>query len=206
MEPAWLQWAKKLQAIAQNGLTYSQNPFEIERYEAIRQIASQMMAAGTGTPAQKIADLFAGQFGYATPKVDVRGVVFREGKILLVKDRLAGCWTLPGGWADVGESPSRNVEREVREESGFVTKAVRLLAVYDRRQHQTLPATAVDIYKLFFLCELIGGRARTSHETEQVGFFAEDEISALTIGKVTPQQIMRMFELARKPDIPADFD
>src|ERR1043166_5440394 len=108
-EPQWLQWAKRLQALAQSGLTYSDNPFEIERYQAVRQIAAEMMAAGSDTAIDLIAELFAGEVGYATPKVDVRGVIFRDDAILLVRERSDGLWTLPGGWADVCESPSEAV-------------------------------------------------------------------------------------------------
>ncbi|MFH1907452.1 MAG: NUDIX hydrolase N-terminal domain-containing protein [Chloroflexota bacterium] len=139
-EPLWLDWAKSLQAIAQNGLTFSQDPFEIERYEAVRQVAAEMMAAGSGADLEKVLDLFKDNVGYMTPKVDTRGVVFRDGAILLVKELSDHKWTLPGGWADVNESPSVAVVREIREEAGFETRAVKLLAVYDRNPHHPFSA------------------------------------------------------------------
>src|SRR5262245_15023835 len=124
--PKWLDWARRLQAISQNGLAYAGNEFDIERYHAVRQIAAEMMAAGSDTKLHRVLNLFAREVGYATPKVDVRGVVFRGDALLLVLEREDNRWTLPGGWADVNESPSEAVVREVYEESGYQTSAVKL--------------------------------------------------------------------------------
>jgi ADP-ribose pyrophosphatase YjhB (NUDIX family) len=143
--------------------------------------------------------------GYATPKLDVRGVVFRENGILLVKEREDGGWTLPGGWADVGESPADATVREVREESGFETRAVKLLAVYDRNRHGHTPIP-FHAYKLFFRCEIIGGAPATSVETEGVDCFGEDSLPPLSISRVTPAQIHRFFEHLRNPGWPTEFD
>lgn len=173
----------------------------------MRRIAAEMMAVAYGAPLQAIADLFALETGYATPKVDVRGVVFRQHRILLVRELVDdGRWTLPGGWADVNDSPSQAVEREVREESGFETRAVKLLAVYDRSRHPHLPPSPYHIYKLFFRCEIIGGAAAPSPETGGAAFFPEGEIPELSLARVTPQQIARMFKHERHPDWPTDFD
>ena len=179
MEPSWLNWAKRLQAIGQTGLTFTKDPFDIERYKAVREIALEIMAKGSEADIRQLRDIFSEEVGYATPKVDVRGVVFRDEALLLVKERSDGCWTLPGGWSDVGESPSENVVREIYEESGYKTRAVKLLAVYDRRKHPHVPLHIHDAYKLFFRCELTGGKAATSIETAEVGFFREDEIPRL---------------------------
>jgi len=221
--PKWLKWAQQLQAIAQTGLTFTENPFEVERYEMVREIAAEMMAAQSELNATPILDLFADQAGYATPKVDVRGVVFdraipdgqacdvavrvRDGdvRILLVKERRDGRWTLPGGWADVNDSPAAATEREVWEESGYRAKATKLLACYDRNKHDH-PPHAFHIYKLFFLCELEGGTPTTSIETTAVGFFPEDEIPPLSLPRVTPAQVARFFEHYRHPDWATDFD
>ena len=159
MEPQWLSWAKKLRAIAQSGLTYTDSQYEIERYQAVRQVAAEMLAAGSDAGVETVVDLLAGESGYATPKVDVRAAVFRDDDILLVKEAVDGRWTLPGGWADVGEPPSRNIEREVLEESGYQVRATKLAAVYDRSMHVGAPPTATCIYKLFFICEIVGGSA-----------------------------------------------
>jgi ADP-ribose pyrophosphatase YjhB (NUDIX family) len=205
MEPKWLEWAKKLQAIAQNGLTYSENPYDIERYKAIRAIAAQILTTYSEVELPVILDLFATEVGYATPKVDVRGIVFRDNQILLVKEKEDGGWTLPGGWADVGQSPAECVVREVYEESGFHTRAIKLIAVYDRNKHPH-PPVPYHVYRLFFLCELLGGFPTTSIETTEVGFFAEDAIPALSVFRVTTAQIAQSFEYHRNPDLPTAFD
>jgi hypothetical protein len=139
MNPQWLDWMQRLQAIAQTGLAYAQDPYDIERYEAVREIAVEMAAAHTGTELSYVRNLFAGQVGHATPKVDVRAVVFRDDAILLVRERAEGRWTLPGGWADINESPSEAVVREAYEESGYRIRAVKLLALYDRNKHAHPP-------------------------------------------------------------------
>jgi ADP-ribose pyrophosphatase YjhB (NUDIX family) len=203
---AWLEWAMRLQALAQDGLLFAQNPFDVERYGAVRQIAAKMMAAGSGWPTERVAGIFDGETGYATPKVDVRGVVLQEGRMLLVRERTDGRWTLPGGWADPGDTPSAAVEREIREESGYLARAVKLLAVYDRARQGHQPPHPFAIYKLFFLCELTGGQAQESDETDGVGFFGRDALPELSLARVTPRQLVRLFEHARHPEWPADFD
>ena len=206
MEPKWLDWAKRLQAIAQNGLTFAEGHFDVERYEQVRQIAAEMLADKADAKIEDVLELFAREKDYATPKVDVRGAAFRDGRILLVKERSDGKWALPGGWADVGESPSENVEREVWEESGFSVKAKRLAAVYDRSKHPHEPLTHYHIYKLFFICEITAGEATTSYETEQVEFFDENDLPKLSITKTLPEQIAKMFEYYRRPELPVYFD
>lgn len=205
MDPIWLQWAKRLQAAAQNGLAYNDDPFNQERYEAIRQIATEMMAMGTATGQEIILNIFSGQTGHATPKVDVRGVVFQNHRILLVRERSEGLWSLPGGWADVYDSPAEATIREIWEESGFRTRAVKLLALYDRNK-QGHPPMPFHVYKIFFHCEIIGGSPQSSIETDEVDFFAEDALPPLSIGRVTTAQIARFFEHYRHPEWPTDFD
>lgn len=205
MDLRWLEWAKKLQAIAQNGLTYTENPFDVERYQLIRKIAAEMMATYSEKDPQYILNLFADEVGAATPKVDVRGVVFKDNKILLVKERNNGGWSLPGGWADVGESPRESVEREVYEESGFQTRAVKLLAVYDRNRHAHSPSPYY-VYKLFFQCELVSGEPASSIEITEVAFFAENEVPELSHSRVTPGQIAQLFEYSRHPEWYTSFD
>jgi ADP-ribose pyrophosphatase YjhB (NUDIX family) len=205
VDTKWLEWAKKLQAIAQNGLTFTENPFDIERYKALRAIAAEIMATYSNREPSYVLDLFAHEIGYATPKVDVRGAVFRDDALLFVKERWDGCWTLPGGWADIGDSPSEVAVREVYEESGYHTRAVKLLAVYDR-DRQGHPPFEHYVYKLFFQCELLGGSPSTSIETDEVAFFGEDEIPELSLTRIMPTQIARIFQHHRNPDLPTDFD
>jgi ADP-ribose pyrophosphatase YjhB (NUDIX family) len=173
----------------------------------VRQIAADMVVAGTEADPQNVLRLFNGEEGYATPKVDVRGAVFWQDKLLLVKEREDGCWTLPGGWVDVGEPPSLAVEREVYEESGYQTQAVKLLAVYDRNHpRHNHPPFLHHVYKLFFQCNLLSGEATASIETEAAKFFAEQDIPELSLTRVVPSQIARLFEHYRDPHLPTDFD
>lgn len=204
--PPWLDWAKRLQAISQNGLTFARDRYDTERYGAIRDIAAEMLAAGAGAEISVIRGLLARQTGYATPKLDVRGAIFREGKLLLVRERSDGLWTLPGGWADVGESPAENVVREIREESGFEARALKVLAVLDRGKHPHEPPFPFHVYKIFIRCEITGGAAAHSPETDAVEFFGEEEIPPLSLTRVTPGQVRRLFEHCREPGLPTDFD
>ena len=153
-----LDWTRRLQAIAQSGLTYAKDPYDVERYEQIRRIAAEIGASSLGSTVNRIDALFSEESGYATPKLDIRAVVLdEEDAVLLIKEKEDNLWTLPGGWVDVGESPSESVEREVKEESGYEVRAVRLLALWDRDKHPH-PPLPFHVYKLVFQCELLGGR------------------------------------------------
>ena len=165
-----LIWARKVQALAQTGLAYTKDPYDRERYESLRQIAAELVAASAATVPASLIDSFTCEIGYATPKIDVRAAVFVEDQLLLVKERSDGRWTLPGGWADVGDSPSVAAVREVKEESGYSVIAKKLAAVYDRDLHGH-PPMPYHVYKLFFLCELVSGMPQVSIETEAVFFF-----------------------------------
>jgi ADP-ribose pyrophosphatase YjhB (NUDIX family) len=203
----WLEWVRRLQAIAQSGLTYTKDPYDAERYEQVRRIAAEIAASRSGTTADSIDALFSEGTGYATPKVDIRAVVLdEEGAVLLVREKEDGQWTLPGGWVDVGESPSESVEKEVKEESGYEVRAVRLLALWDRDKHPH-PPMAFHVYKIVFHCELLGGDPLVaSTETEGVDFFSKDALPELSLGRVTPQQIERLIELATDSEGSAAFD
>jgi len=205
-DPQWLIWGRTLQRIAQNGLAYSKNPFDIERFEAVRQIAVEIIAAHSGMLPSPVFDIFSGEKGYATPKIDVRGALFRDEKILLVRELLDnGRWTLPGGWADAGDAPSDAVIREIREESGFEARAMKLAMLYDRDLHGH-PRFYFSIYKLFFICEIIGGAPAMSIETGGVEFFAENDLPELSVGRVTAEEIHTLFEHYRRPELPTLFD
>ncbi len=206
MEPIWLAWTREIQAIAQTGLAFTPSAYDRERYERLRAIAARMMARASGADPTFVANLFAGETGYATPKIDVRGAVFRAGKILLVRERAdAGRWTLPGGWADVNRAPSEAVAAEVREEAGLDVRPVKLAALYDRRLHPH-PPLPFHIYKLFFLCEITGGTPAPGPETEGVDFFAPHDLPELSVSRVLASQIARMFAHHASPDLPTEFD
>jgi len=204
-EPAWLGMARELQALSQTGLTYAKEKFDIQRYERLRSLATEMMAMGAGIAAEQIIGLFRQDLGYATPRVGVRGAAFRDGRVLLVRELSDGRWALPGGWADVNQSAGECVAREIEEESGFTSRPVKLAAVWDRSRHVHTPHP-FSIYQLFFVCEITGGEPRPSLETSEVGFFAEDALPDLSPGRVNGAQIRRMFEHWRHPELPADFD
>lgn len=204
--PNWLSWSQQLQAIAQIGLTYSQNPFDRERFLEIRRIAAEIMATHSGESLETIQLLFNAQSGYATPKIDVRGVLFREEKILMVRELMdGGRWTLPGGWADVNDSPSAAVEREMREEAGMVVKAEKLLAVYDRNLHGH-PPYPFHAYKLFFRCEFVAECSADETETSTPMFFSLGDLPELSLARVTPEEIVRMFDFLADPSLPTDYD
>ncbi len=207
-DPDWLEWARELQAIAQIGLTFCRDPYDRERYEAMRQLAARMFAARTDAPVERIEALFAGETGYATPKVDVRVAVFdADDRILMVRETSdGGRWTLPGGWADVNRTPAENAAKETLEESGFEVQPLKLAAVWDRTKQGHAPHV-FSCFKLFFVCALTSGRAATSHETSEVGWFHEADIPAdLSLERVLPSQISRMFAHRRDPSLPSDFD
>jgi len=176
---------RRLQAVAQNGLQYTSTPFERERWELVRRIAAEM-AAVDGAEVEPLAAAFTAEYGHATPKVDVRGVVFRDRRVLLVRGLDDGHWTPPGGWAEVGERPGEAVEKEVREESGYEVRASRLLAVQDRDLRDR-PRWPVHGYKLFFRCELVRPEPSepSPHETDAVGWFSEDDVRRLQEGTAT---------------------
>jgi ADP-ribose pyrophosphatase YjhB (NUDIX family) len=194
-----------LQAIAQDGLTYTKDDYDLGRYEQLRDLAAEILAAHSTGTLEEAGDLLALERGPATPKVDVRAVAFREGRILLVKEPGDAGWSLPGGWADVGESPSEAAARETLEESGYKVRPVRLLAAYDRDRHGH-PPILFHVYKLVYLCEILDEAPSSDIDTDGVRFFGEQELPELSVTRVTRAQIIRFFEQYRDRDRPADFD
>ncbi len=206
-EPRWLAHVRRLHAIAQTGLHWAKDPYDIERYEMIRAIAAEIAADGSGDDAVRLDALFAREEGYVTPKLDSRAAVFRGDTVLLVRERVDGLWTMPGGWMDVGESPAENTVREVAEESGLRVRATRLLALYDRTRHPH-PPIPFHVYKVFFLCEPLDDAepAPASQEILEAAFFPLDALPPLSEGRVTAVQIARMNKLRHSPSSPVDFD
>jgi ADP-ribose pyrophosphatase YjhB (NUDIX family) len=205
MDPEWLRWVKRLQAIAQDGLTYATDDYDVGRYKQLREIAAEILAAHSTRELADASRLLELQTGPATPKVDVRAAVFDGTKILLIKEPEDGHWSLPGGWADVGETPAETAVREVREESGYRVRAVRLICAYDR-DRQGHPPIPYHVYKLVFLCEILGEARSRAIDADGVGFFGQHELPELSLSRVTPAQIKRFFEHHRRPELPADFD
>lgn len=202
---AWASIAQRIQALAQTGLAYGENPYDVERYRELSAIAASMIAGPEPEKISLAGGLFDLERGYATPKVDVRAAVFQNDRLLLVREHEDGRWTLPGGWAEVGQSAAESVEREVREESGYIVKAVKLLACWDRNKHPH-PPIPFHSYKLLFRCELLGKAPNAKPDTAEVGFFEEERIPALSLTRTLPEQILFVFNSLRDPTAPTAFD
>lgn len=205
MKYKWKDIALELQLISQAGLTYSKDPYDLERFQRLREISAEIMADFTGTDMKKIISLFAGETGYQTPKVDIRGAVFKDGRLLLVREKSNHRWSLPGGWADTGLTPSENVVKEIREESGIEVAARKVIAVWDKRNHRH-PPSPYYTYKIVFLCRITGGSLSPGMETDDAGFFSEDSLPELSLSRNTPEQIDTIFEYLRDPHRMTRFD
>ncbi len=205
MSYKWLEWAKRIQAISQAGLAFSKDPFDAERYEQLRSLSAEIINEHTDHDMEQIKPLFTNETGYQTPKVDIRGVVFQDNKILMVREKVDDHWSLPGGFCDIGLSASENITKEIWEESGFKVQPKKLLAVlhYDKHPH---PPNPYDYYKLFIECEIIGGEATVGMETKGVAFYEEDQLPDLSVMRVTESQIHLMFDYLRDPLKPTCFD
>lgn len=203
--PRWLEWAREIQALAQTGYHYAENEYNRERCRRLSEIAAEIIGECGEMEVQPLAEMFQQQIGYATPRVDVRGAVIQDGKLLMVQESMDGGWTLPGGWADVGDVPSQAAEREVLEESGYQVKVRSVVGVYDA--NRSGPLHIFHAFKIIFLCDLLGGEAHTSHETSGVAFFAPDEIPAVLSGERTrPRHIQDVFDTWSHPERPTIFD
>ncbi len=200
----WLDWAREIQALSQTGLTYSTTNYDTQRYQRLTEIAAEIVHDYGGLPKEQLVESFLAQPGYATPKVDVRGAVVREDKILLVKERIDGRWCMPGGWADVGDGPSEMVVREVWEESGFEVVPRKAIGVYDANRQP--PLEFYHAYKIVFLCDIVGGEARPSDETEAVEFFAFDRLPPLSANRTNERHLAEVLAHLRDADRPAAFD
>jgi ADP-ribose pyrophosphatase YjhB (NUDIX family) len=200
-----LKWFRQLRSISQYGLTYTKDVYDRERFEAVLAVASELATHLTGTSALEVEAALKLEVGPPTPKLDVRAAVFQGDTILLVREASDGLWSLPGGWMDIDESPARAAERETKEESGYDCKATKLIAVWDRNRHPH-PPMLLHVYKLFFLCELVGGAATLSHETTEVAFFTLDQLPPLSTGRVLSAQIECAFRHHAQPNLPTEFD
>ena len=205
MSYKWLEWAKRIQALSQSGLTFSKDVYDMERYEELRSISAEIMAEHTGLEMQKIKDLFTNEIGYQTPKVDVRGVVFKDNQILMVRENIDGRWSLPGGFCDIGLSPSENIVKEVKEESGYDVIPIKLLALLDKKKHPH-PPEPYHYYKLFIQCEIIGGSPTIGIETNSIQFFPATNLPTLSIDRNTDSQLITLFEFLENPKKETIFD
>ena len=201
----WLKWAIEIQSIAQAGLAYTNNPYDIERFKRLREISTEMMAEKTDINLDKVKGLFCNETGYQTPKIDTRAAIFKDGRILLVHEN-NGTWSLPGGWCDVLESVKSNTIKEVKEETGLDAEAVRIIAIQDRNNHNK-PLYAYGICKIFVLCNVIGGKFLENIETTEIKYFSLEEIpSNLAEEKTSREQIKMCFEAFNNENWQTQFD
>lgn len=203
----WLDWAMRMQAIAQAGLYYSKNQYDLERFEQIRELSAEIMNEYTEAGIEKVKDLFCNEVGYQTPKIDSRAVIIENEKILLVKekDSYAGSWSMPGGWVDINQSVGENVVKEAKEEAGADVVCQRLIAVQDRNRHNT-PVMPYGVCKIFVLCRMVGGNFEKNTETEARGFFSLDALPDLSVQRTTREQIEMCFAAYRDPNWKVLFD
>ena len=200
---ALLAWAMELQAIAQTGLAYTRDRFDKERFERVREISAEIMSMKTGLPLQHVQNVFCNESGYQTPKIETRSAIFKENKILLVKE--GGKWALPGGWIDYNASVAVNAAKEVKEEAGVDAVPERLIAILDRNRHNS-PKFAHGILKVFVLCTELGGNFQPNNETTESGYFAMDALPALDDNRTTRAQVRMCFDAACDPNWKVIFD
>jgi ADP-ribose pyrophosphatase YjhB (NUDIX family) len=198
----------KLAALAQDGLTYGADAYDLDRYQQISQLAAELLAALSGRPAGELALALGRDSGYATPKIDVRGAVFDDAeRVLMMREKTDGRWSLPGGWADPGDSPSSAVTREILEETGYHSSAVKLIACWDREVQGNPPPLPVHVYKLFFLCRRNGiVQPPAALETLDVGWFDVQAPPPLSLGRINQRQLERALAHHRDPSLPSEFD
>lgn len=203
--PRWLEWVREIQALAQTGYHYAENHYQQERFLRLQEIAAEMAGEGCSIDPGSLANVFKAQVGYATPRVDVRGAVFRDGKLLMVREIADGGWCMPGGWADVGDVPSESAEREVWEEAGFKVKARRVVGVYDA--NRTGPLEIFHAFKIIFLCDIVSGEPTPSDETSEVVFYGYDDLPNVLSGERTKtRHIEDAFRISQDPDAATVFD
>lgn len=202
--PKWLEWAREIYSLSQVGLTYNTNEFDIQRYKRLQEIAAEILESESELAKETVLESFSMQAGYVTPKIDVRGAVVHENKILLIQERMDEKWAMPGGWADLGNAPASVAEREVWEESGFRVKAERVVAVIDANRIQ--PMEFYHAYKIIFLCTLLDGEPRTSYETLAVDFFDLKDLPPLSIYRTNESMLREVFAHVDNPARPTLFD
>lgn len=202
--PRWIEWAQEIFSLSQSGLTYSGNEYDIERYKRLQEITAEMIASQSEITKESVLESFSMQAGYITPKVDVRGAVIRDGKILLIQERADGKWAMPGGWADLGNAPASVAEREVWEESGFRVKTEKVVAVIDANRVE--PMEFYHAYKIIFLCKFLSGEPRISHETLAVDFFDPHDLPPLSLYRTNEMMVQEVFAHVQNPNRPTAFD
>lgn len=202
----YLNTFKKIKALAETGLVYAQNGYEIERNQELLDLSQQLMSAIANEPIETFDRYYLPPKEYPTPKVDVRALILNEkDEILLAKEVMDGRWSIPGGWADIGFSPSEVVIKEVEEETGLHSEVERVLAIYDKRCHPHRPQPWY-VYKIMFLCKVTGGELRGNFDIEEARWFALDNLPPLSEDRILESQIKELYHLAKHPELPVVCD
>jgi len=207
MEKSLLDLSREIQAISSTGLAFSKDPFDSQRFKQLTEIAAELIATHSVHSKEFINKVFSAESGYVTPKIDVRGAIFLDEKVLMVREKASSAWTLPGGYVDVNESLSQAVEREVLEESGLVVRAKKVAAIYDHRKHG-YKVHLYHFYKIYLLCDLVAGTKKPNIETSEAGYFDKSDLDSLPLdpGRITKGHVLRMFDHHSQHALPADFD
>ena len=201
----WLKWAIEIQSLAQAGLTYTDNVYDIERYERLREIAAEIIEEKSNISLEKVKDLFCNENGYQTPKIDTRAAIFKDDKILLTHEN-NGTWAMPGGWCDVLESVKSNTKKEVKEETGLDVETIKIISIQDRNKHNK-PIYAYGVCKIFVLCNIIGGEFIENIETTEIKYFSLNEIpNNLAEEKTNNEQIEMCFKAYKDEKWQTQFD
>lgn len=201
----WLEIAREIQQLAQTGAAFAVTDYEKNRYKRLNEITAEIIDHHTTLEKEAVTKVLMDHPGYATPKIDVRAAVIKDGKILLVQESTDNCWAMPGGWADVGNIPSEVAIRETKEESGFDVKPKKVIGVYDANRVGGR-LEFFHAFKIIFLCELIGGEAKSSDETLDVNFFDFNELPPLSANRTNEKHLDEIKHHLSNPERKTFFD
>ena len=196
----------KLQSIAQAGLTYSTDPYDRLRFKEILDLSSNILSNGDINQENFIKEIFDKEYSYPTPKIGVLAAIFKDNKIMLVQEKDNHKWSLPGGWADVGDSPRQSILKEIREETNLDVNIIKFAALLDRNKYLEIPMWP-SVYKCFFICQIKSGEAKCDNlETIALDFYNKNNLPELSLDRVTYSQIMLMFDHYNNPELPTSYD
>lgn len=205
MQEKWLKWATEIQSIAQAGLTYSKDKYDIERFEQLRDLSAEIIGEYAEIEVEKVKDLLSKEIGYLTPKVDIRAAIIENDKVLLVKESIDGCWSMPGGWADVNLTISENILKECKEEAGAKVIPKKIVSILDKNKYNS-PKSFESVYKIFVLCDLVEIKFKKNIETDESRFFSLDELPKLSLARNTRKQIEFCFDSYKNKNLDTIFD
>ena len=186
------KYLQRMIALIDTGLTFTKDPFDRERYEDLRGLLSEMLNQASDLDSEEVAEVLKPTSAYATPLMDVRAWIVEDEKICLVRGQGENDWALPGGFGEVGYSPTENILKEIEEETGFEAKVERLLAVFDTNRFQL---QSKQYAKFVFECKLLDGQFQENQEIADLQFFAIDQLPALSEKRITKEQIEILWQV-----------